>query len=165
MYSISPTSLNIGAGGGAGNTISVTAQAGCAYTAVSNNAFIAITSGASGSGNGTVIFSVAANSGAARTGTITVAGRTFTINQAASPTFRKTPFDFDGDGKADISIYRPNTGIWYFLNLSGSYTYTQFGLNSDKIVPADYDGDGKTDIAVFRPSNGTWYFLNSSGEL
>ncbi|MCY7348527.1 MAG: hypothetical protein LH614_20250, partial [Pyrinomonadaceae bacterium] len=30
-YSISPTSLNIGASGGAGNTISVTTQAGCVY--------------------------------------------------------------------------------------------------------------------------------------
>ncbi len=162
VYSISPSSLNIGAAGGTGNTIAVTTQVGCAYTAVSNNAFITITGGSSGNGNGTVIFAVAANSGAARSGTITVAGRTFTVNQTASPTFRKTLFDFDGDGKADISIYRPTTGIWYFLNSTTGFSATQFGINTDKIVPADYDGDGKTDIAVYRPSSGTWYFINST---
>ncbi len=163
VYSISPTSLTIGASGGAGNTISVTSQAGCNYAAVSNNGFITITGGASGSGNGTVTFTVAANSGAMRTGTITVAGKTFTVNQAASPTFRKTPFDFDGDGKADVSVYRPNMGIWYFLNSMDGFSATQWGNSTDKIVPADYDGDGKTDIAIYRQSNGTWYILNSSG--
>ncbi len=164
-YSTSPTNLTIGAAGGAGNTIAVTAQIGCAYTAVSNNAFITITSGASGNGNGTVIFTVAANSGAARIGTIAVAGLIFTVNQAASTTFRKTPFDFDGDGKADISIFRPSNGTWYLLQSANGISYPQWGISTDKIVPADFDGDGKTDVAIYRPSNGTWYILNSTGGI
>ena len=80
-YSISPTSVNAGSTGGTG-TLSVTSLAGCAWTAASNVSWVTITSGSSGSGNGQVGYSVAANTGtSARTGTLTAAGRTFTITQ------------------------------------------------------------------------------------
>ena len=69
----------------ASGTVAVTTAAGCAWTAVSNNSFITVTSGATGSGNGTVGFSVAANTGAARTGTLTIAGQTFTVTQDLRP--------------------------------------------------------------------------------
>lgn len=82
-YAISPTNLNTGANGGSGNTISVMTQAGCTFTASTNSSFITIDSVTNNSGNGTVGFSVAANSGAARTGTISIAGQQFTVNQAA----------------------------------------------------------------------------------
>ncbi len=61
--------------------IPVSAPAGCAWTAASNASFITINSGASGSGNGQVIYSVSATAAAARTGTLTVAGQTFTVTQ------------------------------------------------------------------------------------
>ncbi len=71
--------------------------------------------------------------------------------------------DFDGDGKTDISVFRPNTGVWYLLNSSNNnFNAYQFGLNGDRIVPNDYDGDGKTDLAVWRPSSGVWYILRSA---
>ena len=83
-YALNPTSQNFAAAGGNGSA-SVTAGTGCAWTAVSNANWITTTS--SGSGNGTVNFTVAANTGAARTGTITVQGQTFTVTQdAAAPT-------------------------------------------------------------------------------
>jgi hypothetical protein len=60
----------------------VTAGTGCAWTASSNAAWITITSGASGNGNGSVAFSVTQNTGKKdRTDTLTIAGRTFTIKQ------------------------------------------------------------------------------------
>ncbi len=76
---------------------------------------------------------------------------------------RKPFFDYDGDGRADISLFRPSNRVWYILNSGGGVNYTQFGLSTDKIVPADFDGDGKTDVAVYRPENGTWYIMKSSG--
>jgi uncharacterized delta-60 repeat protein len=72
-------------------------------------------------------------------------------------------YDFDGDGRDDISVFRPNSAAaeWYWLNSStGQSSGIQFGIGSDKVVPADFDGDGKTDVSVFR--DGDWYRLNSS---
>jgi all-beta uncharacterized protein/BACON domain-containing protein len=83
-YSISPASDNIPAAGGPGTPIDIQTQPGCAWIAVSNAPWIAITSAGNGTGNGSVAFTVGANTGAARTGTLTVAGRTFTVNQAAT---------------------------------------------------------------------------------
>jgi len=68
-------------GGGTG-TVNVTTRAGCTWTAVSNAAWITVTKGATGSGDGAVEFSAAANAtGAARSGTITIGGRVFTVDQ------------------------------------------------------------------------------------
>jgi hypothetical protein len=78
------------------------------------------------------------------------------------PVVNRTPFDYDGDGKADISIYRPSVGEWYLLKSQAGLYGVAFGAPGDRIAPADYDGDGKTDVAVYRPSNGVWYVLNSS---
>jgi len=72
------------------------------------------------------------------------------------------PFDFDGDSKTDVSIFRPSNGQWWFLQSSDNTNYTlTFGVATDKLVPADYTGDGKTDVAVFRPSTGEWFILRS----
>ncbi len=68
-------------------------------------------------------------------------------------------FDYDGDGKSDVSVFRPSEGVWYLNQSTNGFIAAQFGISTDRIVPADYDGDGKTDVAVFR--SGTWY-LNRS---
>jgi M6 family metalloprotease-like protein len=81
-YSISPTSQSFASAGGTG-TVSIAAASGCSWTAASNAGWISITSGASGAGNGTVGYAVQANTGAARSGTLTIAGKTFSISQAA----------------------------------------------------------------------------------
>jgi uncharacterized delta-60 repeat protein len=70
-------------------------------------------------------------------------------------------FDFDGDAKTDISIFRPSNGQWW-LNRSTAGGYSiAFGNSSDKITPADFTGDGKTDIAFWRLSTGEWFVIRS----
>ncbi len=80
-FSIAPTTRSIGPEGGAGS-VAVTSNTGCTWTATSNVNWITITSGSSGTGNGTVNYNVAINNSSnARTGTLTIAGRTFTLTQ------------------------------------------------------------------------------------
>jgi hypothetical protein len=74
----------------------------------------------------------------------------------------RTDFDYDHDGRSDISVFRASTGAWYLQRSTQGLYGTEFGLASDKICPGDFDGDGKTDIAVYRPSTGIWYVTNST---
>lgn len=84
----------------------------------------------------------------------------FTVT-AGAPTAR-APFDFDGDNKTDVSIFRPSNGSWWWQRSSdGQVPAVQFGASTDKVVAADYTGDGKADIAFWRPSTGEWYVLRS----
>jgi len=83
-YSLSASSQSVGAASTTGS-VGVTTDTGCAWSATANVSWLSITAGASGTGNGTVQFSVAANTDSTpRAGTLTVAGQTFTVNQAAA---------------------------------------------------------------------------------
>jgi subtilisin-like proprotein convertase family protein len=86
------------------------------------------------------------------------------------------PADYDGDGRADIAIWRgvgdvgPNAGFFYVLNSSNStITQIDFGILGDNpTVAGDYDGDGKADPAVYRCNPDgpfgpcTWFFKASA---
>jgi len=84
-YSLAPTSQSVVAAGGTGST-AMTAPAGCPWTGVSNDtSWLTVTSGASGSGTGTVAFSAAVNPNTSpRTGTLTIGGQIFSVTQAAA---------------------------------------------------------------------------------
>jgi hypothetical protein len=72
--------------------------------------------------------------------------------------------DYDGDGKADIAVFRPSNGNWYYLRSSDGViipTLWASGSSGDVPVPGNYDHDSKTDFAVFT-TNGVWHILNSS---
>ncbi|MCX5837698.1 MAG: BACON domain-containing protein [Deltaproteobacteria bacterium] len=81
-YSNSSASNSFTSSGGTGS-VDVTATSGCSWTASSNASWITISEGSSGSGNGTVYYSVPTyTDGSPRTGTMTIAGETFTVNQS-----------------------------------------------------------------------------------
>ena len=138
-YSISPTSQNFSSGGGTGS-ISVTTQSGCGWTANSNASWITINSGSSGTGTGTISFTVAANTGAARTGTITAAGQTFTVNQAAPP-----PPSASYSAVTDFSATNNPSGAW-------SYGYKSF--SSSTFTSYTSNGQPWTGINSWSPNSG-----------
>ncbi len=82
--------------------------------------------------------------------------------------------DFDGDGKDDQAVWRPNAaadgsgGFFVLQSSNGAVTFEKFGADGDDpTVTADYDGDGKADPAVFRcpydaPAQCHFFYLGSS---
>jgi hypothetical protein len=90
-FNISPSEQTFAASSNTG-TVNVTSSSvtsssdECPWTAVSNAPWITITAGSSGTGNGTVSYSLSANTGDPRTGTMTIAGQTFTVHQNDSAT-------------------------------------------------------------------------------
>jgi hypothetical protein len=93
---------------------------------------------------------------------------TATATATATPTSTppipsyKPRADFDGDGKSDLSVFRPSDGNWYYQGSTQGFVGLHFGESTDIPTPGDFDHDGTTDISVFRPSNGFWYRINSS---
>src|SRR5207253_1958175 len=95
-FDVSPLTFTADATGGT-RTVNVTAAAGCAWTASSKDSWIAISSGTSGSGAGTVTFTIAATNGPLRTSTLTVAGHTVTVTQSPGCSFNVSPLNINVD--------------------------------------------------------------------
>lgn len=72
----------------------------------------------------------------------------------------KTP-DFDDNGRADVSVYRPSTGYWYLRGLTEKFSFVRWGANGDKPLGWNWDNEGRPDNMVFRPDTGVWWSNNS----
>jgi len=79
----------------------------------------------------------------------------------------KSIADYDGDGRTDVSVFRPSTGTWYLNRSLSGFGAINWGISTDTLIPGDYDGDGKADYAIFRPVDtpgiSDFYVLNSNG--
>ncbi|HEU5254426.1 MAG TPA: BACON domain-containing carbohydrate-binding protein [Vicinamibacterales bacterium] len=114
-YSVTPTTVSIGAAGGTGMPISVSVGSGCTWAATSSAAWVTILTGATGTGNGSVTYSVQANTGSARTGTLTVAGQGVTISQSAPCTYNISPMSTSFDkagGTGTVSVTTQTGCAW-----------------------------------------------------
>jgi hypothetical protein len=142
---ISPTSLSFSASGGSGS-VSVTTSGGCAWTASRGIPWVTITSGSSGSGNGVVTFSVAANTGVARVAAITIAGRIFMVNQGASTiTFTITASAGTGGSISPSGAVSVKAGASRVFTISPASRY--------RISNVIVDGASKGAVSKFTFSN------------
>ncbi len=107
-YAISTDAFTIDAGGGE-RQVAVTAPAGCAWTAQSQAPWITIAAGAAGGGPGIVVFRVAAVDGPARTGTVTIAGRTVTVTQSIGCTYSIAPANVNVGAQGSDTAIQVNT--------------------------------------------------------
>ena len=135
-YSISPKSRTFYASRGRG-TVSVTTQSDCIWDAVPSESWITVTSGSSGTGNGTVKYSVSANTitpPSLRTADITIKGKIHTVTQngainVLSPTAgEEIP---SGSSSYTISWEAPAEAVKFKLMLSidNGLTWTTIANN------------------------------------
>ncbi len=173
LYSVSPASASFTPAGGTGS-LSVTASSGCSWTASISDTWLSITSGSSGTGNGTLNYAIAENgSKCTRRGLISVAGSVFTATQATSLAgYDTTCSDFNGDGKTDLFWQHQTAGSLYIWNMNGgSYVSSQYvGTVTDtgwKVVAiGDFNRDGNPDIVWQHQTQGHVYiWLMDNGTL
>jgi hypothetical protein len=166
-YSILPTTQSFSNASGTG-TVSVTAGSGCSWTAASNVSWISVTSGASGSGNGTVGYSVQANVGAARSGTLTIAGHTLTVSQGgASCSYSVSPTSGTsaaggGTGSFNVSA---GAGCAWTASSDSSWLRVTSGASGSGNGTVSYgvDANGGAARAGHITVQGQTFTLNQSG--
>ncbi len=141
-FVLSEQSQTFEAAGGQG-TITVTGSSSCSRTAVSNQSWIVVTSGGSGSGNGTVGFTVSPNTASGpRTGKITIGDQDFVVIQSGTGGI--------GAPCSDINFADP-----YFIA-----TYDV----ANAVKAADFNNDGKPDLVAVSTTPTSFFLVTHLGD-
>jgi len=161
-YSISPTTQSFTSAAGTG-TVSVTAPPGCSWSAESNAGWVTITAGSNGSGSGTVQYAVSVNTaGGSRSGTLSIAGQTFTVSQEAQYLAYFAQFANGSQLVSSIILTNPSrtetaTGFVQLLNDLGRPLYTSInrqaatdtiGFTIEPLGTASFVTDGAGDLSA-----------------
>ncbi len=146
-YSISPSTVNFKAGPSSA-TVNLTTAAGCAWTQISNAAWLTGTN--SGTGNGTVNYSLEINpSTIPRSGTLTIAGQTLTVNQTGLVTPGKVAAYSAGNWIQDS-----NGNLQWDGSGNDRLLFWSLGRPNEIPVYGDWSGDGITKVGLY--IDGTW---------
>jgi hypothetical protein len=135
-YSVNTTALDFGASGGAAE-VTVSAPAGCSWTAQSGVPWITLTSGA-GSGTGVVGLRVAATDGPARTGTVTIAGRVVTVTQSPGCSVTIDPLTYSAPAAASTSATT--------VHAASGCTWTAAAASDWIVITAGQNGNGTGEV-------------------
>ena len=122
----------------------------CAWTAVSHDSWIIITSGESGTGDGSVVYTVIANTGVARTGTMTIAGETYTVNQDSEIPSGNALY-LRSNTTPGSTIFADESGAGHAINRYGDTKHVTFGNNT----AIRFDGNGDY---LKTPASSDWNF-------
>lgn len=150
-FTVSPTSASIGAAGGTPPHIDVKTSPACSWTASSGVNWIAIVTGASDTGSGTVTYSVLPNTGPARTGTLTVAGQTVTVSQANGCAYSIAPtsqtFQYTGGTGGLVTVTTQSGCAWTAESKDNWITVTSgaTGTGTGNVTFTVAASDGKSD--------------------
>jgi hypothetical protein len=139
QYIVSPTSITKTASVGNGS-ISLTTTTNCSWTVASNAQWLTITSPTSGAGNATINFSVTQNTGATRSGTITIADKSVVVTQNAC-----------GYSIAPVSANAPSTGANLTVNVTTDAGCTWSAAptaNWVTVSPTNGTGSGAVSVAI-----------------
>jgi len=128
-YAVNVTTVSIGDRGGSGPAVKVSTASGCAWTAASGTTWLTITSGASGSGNGTVDFTASQNTSDARSGSLSIAGQTVTVNQASGCVYAVAlvPTSFRDEGGTALGTVTTAPGCSWTSSSGSSWIVVQSG--------------------------------------
>jgi len=158
-YTLGSSSACFSSSGGTDTVSVISSSSSCAWTAHSNSSWITINSGTGGTGNGTVDYTVFANtSTTSRTGTLTIAGKTFTITQSGTQVAlicRLVVCDLNGDSRDDVIKVDTSGALQYTTNM---YSWSQIsGYLKHDIACGDLNGDTMADIAGISSNGQVWY--------
>jgi hypothetical protein len=164
-YGLSSTSQAFSTSAASSGSVNVTAGGTCSWVAVPNASWITITGGSSVTGNGTVSYGIAENTGAKRrTGTITIAGQTYTVTQAGVPPTITAMSP--SSGAADVAVNTPVTVTFSETMSSSSITTSSFTLtqgSSPVSGTVSYDSGSQT--ATFTPLSALAYSTSYTATL
>jgi sugar lactone lactonase YvrE len=160
FFTVSTPVVYLGKSATTGSVTITATNPSCPYSVASSSGFVTITSGASGTGNGTVTFSVSADPGTNRTSTVSIGGQSFQVVQAGV------------FGQTNMGIFiLNNTGPLFVLDANGNGMFDSppvdklfsfLGQPGDIAVTGDWNGDGRTKVGIYR--NGFWILdMNGNG--